>query len=384
MNSHFPTKTHFFGLVCMMAGIVFLAGCASNPLPTPSPTPTTLATIVPVPSATQPIAPTPTIAPSATRTPLTLFQGSPCGRCAAPQLVMDAQGTLHLFWRAGGDSNIGFAQMKPGGTWVKQPLDMNYANESYYIFNTAYQLIRHPNGQACVMANGMNFKTNEHAMLIRCFDGTAWRDTYTTSPTSCVYAFAPDGTVRSLDSQKLSPNLGAIFGDCKLTIDRNGGYHALWWAQDTNSVWYRFSADKGNTWSAAEKFASEYPVPDLRVDAQGNLYYWTKTTYRRWMPNLGWQAPVDLRRYVNFDQYGIGEIKRLAPAPNGRLRALIGTATGAALYYVEQIVDDKWSEPVLITQYSVNADLVIDDQGVSHIAYDQWGDVYYATMGAGK
>ncbi len=291
---------------------------------------------------------------------------------------------LHLFWRAGGDSNIGFAQMKSGGDWVNQSLDMNYANESYYIFNTAYKLIRSPNGQACVMAVGMNFKTNEQALLVRCFDGTAWHDTYKTSPSSCAYAFAPDGTVRGIDPKKLSVNLGAIWGDCKLTIDRNSGYHVLWWVQDTSSVLYQFSADEGNTWSAAEKLATEYSVPDLRADAQGNLYYWGKTTYRRWAPNLGWQAPVDLRRYVNFDQYSVDQIKRLAPAPNGRLRALIGKMTGAPLYYVEQIADDRWSEPVFITQYSVNADLMIDDQGTAHIAYDQWGDVYYTTMGAGK
>jgi hypothetical protein len=295
---------------------------------------------------------------------------------------MDVQGTLHLFWRAGGDSAVGYAQMKPGGKWVNQPLDMNYANESYYIFNVNYKLIRNLNGQACVMALGSNFKTNEQAVLVRCFDGVGWRDTFKTSPTSCAYAFAPDGQVRGLDPKELSANLGAVWGDCRFTIDRNGGYHALWWARDTNSVLYRFSADSGKTWSTTEKLADDYSIPDLNSDAQGNLYYWAKTTYRRWIPNKGWQAPVDLRRYVNFDQYGIEEIKRIVPAPDGRLRSLIGKGSGV-LYYAEQLAEDKWSAPILITQYSVNSDLVIDDKGVVHIAYDQWGDIYYTTAGGG-
>ena len=375
------SKTHLINLICALASIVLLAGCGRIPLPNPSSTPTTL----PTSTSTSVPSPMQTVASTRTPQPVTLFNGmTPCGRCAAPQLVMDAQGTLHLFWRAGGDSRIGYSQMKPSGKWMNQPLETDYANESYYVFNVDYDLVRNPNGQACVMALGTNFKTNEKAVLVRCFDGTAWRDTSKTSPTSCAYAFAPDGQLRSPDPQKLSANLEAIWGGCKFTIDRNGGYHALWRTQDTKSVLYRFSADIGKTWSTIEKLAEEYSVPELRSDGQGNVYYWAKNTYHRWIPNKGWQAPVDLRRYVNFNQYGIEEVKRIVPAPDGRLRALIGKGTGGVLYYAEQLAEDKWSAPILITQYSVNSDLVIDDQGVAHIAYDQWGDVYYTTMGGGK
>lgn len=296
---------------------------------------------------------------------------------------MDAQGTLHLFWREGsGDTNVEYAQMKAGGEWVRQELNLSEAaNERWYVFSGANKLMRNPMGQACLAAFGFNYQTSEPALLVRCHDGTSWRDTRKLIASdcgpafgSCGFAFAPDGQLRVLNVKQLSE--GKEVGGSSFTIDRNGGYHVLWWTDEpTAGVLYRFSADNGESWSAAEKLANEYSLPDLQPDAQGRLYYWVKSAYRRWVPAKGWEAPVDVSRY------GIKEIKRLVPAADGRLRVLSGGGIGSSgIYYFEQLSDEEWSEPVLISQEGINADLVIDAKGVAHIAFDRWNEIYYVKV----
>lgn len=356
------------------------------------------------PSAPQPSLPqtvaltrTPTFVPSLTRTftmavtptrvqlmSVQVTEG--CHGCAAPQLVMDAQGTLHLFWRwAGGDANVGYAQMKTGGQWESQALRLN--DGSWFVFSTNYRLMRNPMGQACLAAFGHNYQTFEPALLVRCHDGTAWLDTQKLGtddcgPTlgTCDFAFAPDGQLRVLDGKQIPGQEVQAFS---LTIDRNGGYHVVLWAgSNVNSVLHRYSADNGKSWSVAEKLADEYSLPHLQPDAQGNLYYWTRTTYRRWALTKGWETPVDMRRYVDFRRYGIDEIKRLVPAPDGRLRVLAGgMAMGSGgIYYIEQLSDEEWSAPILLSRTGVNADLVIDAYGVAHIAYDESSNIHYLTV----
>jgi hypothetical protein len=323
--------------------------------------------------------------PTPTRLPLVPVKVTEdCHGCASPQLVMDAQGTLHLFWRwAGGDANVGYAQMKTGGTWVRQELSLNNtANENWHVFSTNYKLMRNPVGQACLAAFGNNYLTYEPALLFRCYDGTRWSDTQKLcagdcGPTfgTCDFAFAPDGSLRVLNAQQLSENPKGNY-PCSFAIDRNGGYHALWSPVAlAPSVLYRFSADNGQSWSAAEKLADEYSLPALQPDAQGNLYYWTPTAYRRWVPTKGWEAPVDVRRY------GIEEIKRLVPAPDGRLRVLGGKGMGSSgIYYSEQLSNGEWNAPIWVSRAGINADLVIDAKGTAYIAYDESSDIYFAAV----
>jgi hypothetical protein len=403
-------KVQFFGLVGVLASIFSLAGCGSIPLPvpspslTPSPTYTALltntSTPVPGPTQTAALTRTPTLIPSPIRTSMPTVTPTrlplvpvkvrgDCHGCAYPQLVMDAQGTLHLFWRQGsGETNVEYAQMKAGGKWVRQELSLSEAaNESWHVFSGDNKLMRNPMGQACLAAFGFSYQTGELALLVRCHDGTSWRDTQKLSagdcsPTfgTCDFAFAPDGQLRVLNAEQLSENKEV--GDCSFTIDHNGGYHALWWTNEpTAGVLYRFSADNGESWSAAEKLADEYSLPGLQPDAQGHLYYWAKSAYRRWVPTKGWEAPVDVSRYVDFRRYGIEEIKRLVPAADGRLRVLGGGGTGSSgIYYFEQLSDEEWSVPVLVSQDGINADLVIDAKGVAHIAFDKWSEIYYVEV----
>ena len=88
-----------------------------------------------------------------------------------------------------------------------------------------------------------------------------------------------------------------------------------------------------------------------------------------------------MSRYVDFRRYGIEEINRLVPAADGRLRVLGGGGMGSSgIYYFEQLSDEEWSVPVLVSQDGINADLVIDAKGVAHIAFDKWSEIYYVEV----
>lgn len=391
------SKSHFFMAMYILPSILLLAACTGFPVSIPGSSPTpiqkqTTAAITKPPSLPPTAAPTstPTFIPPLTSTstpamtpthpPLTPVQVTEgCHGCASPQIVIDAQGTLHLFWRwAGGDANVGYAQIKTGGQWEKQELRLN--DDSWYVFSTNYRLLHNPLGQACLTAFGHNYQTSEPALLVRCYDGTHWLDTQKLSTgncdstlSTCDFAFAPDGQLRVLDGKQIPGQDVQAFS---FIIDQNGSYHALLYAGvDTPSVLYRFSADNGQSWSPAQKLADEYSMPELQPDTQGNLYYWTRTSYRRWSSTQGWQDPVDVLRY------GIQEIKRLVPAADGRLRILSGKGVASSgIYYSEQLSDEEWSMPIQVSQNGINADLVIDMNGVAHIAFDEWGQIYYMTI----
>lgn len=84
---------------------------------------------------------------------------------------------------------------------------------------------------------------------------------------------------------------------------------------------------------------------------------------------------MDVRRY------GIEEIKRLVPAADGQLRVLGGKGMGSSgIYYFEQLSDEEWSVPILVSRAGINADLVIDAKGMAHIAYDESSNIHYAAV----
>jgi hypothetical protein len=399
----------FGGLPLLALGLAALAcSVLGSPAVTPTAPPvaspaaqTTSAAPTAVSALTTPAADG-TAAGAATATTPAGVNLSGTGKAEMPRLAFDAQGALHLVWldkslRVGGD--ILHRQTDANGEWSK-------AESLTSDFETLYgdlSLIRDGDGHICAVFAAA--KTDSDPATIglyqRCQAGAVWSGAVKlaiTRQTSIgLRGYSPargaDGTVHAayiasvgtiyFDNVQLSAPDSTSSGPT-LVIDKAGGYHVAWEsvgdANSPSTIQYRFSADQGQTWQAAQTLSTGQSVPNsvarLVADDEGNVnLLWgdSNVYYRRWTPAGGWGAPAALAALAG-DQTGPNPA--LAVDAQGLVRVVWEHWDG--LPYVVQAVGGAWGAPRLIShQASGEPQIVIDDGGATRVVWLANQDVYY-------
>jgi len=321
------------------------------------------------------------------------------GKAETPRLGFDAQGALHLVWldkslRDTGD--IMHRQTDANGDWSK-------AESLTTDFETLYgdiSLIRDADGHMCAVFAAAKTASDPTTIGLyqRCQAGTAWSPAVKLAITQQtgvgLRGFSPargaDGTVHAayiasvgtiyFDDVALSPADTTSSGP-SLAIDQAGGYHVAWEslgdAKNPSTIQYRFSADQGKTWQAAQTLSTGQSVPNsaalLVADAEGHVnLLWDDSNvfYRQWTPASGWGALATLAGDLT------GANPALAVDAQGLVRVVWEHWDG--LPYVAQAVGGAWGAPRLIShQASAVPQIVVDNGGASHVVWLSNQDVYY-------
>jgi hypothetical protein len=327
---------------------------------------------------------------------------SDTGQAETPRLAFDAQGTLHLVWLDKGLRDAGdilHRQETANGDWSK-------ADSLTTDFETLYgdiSLIRDADGHICAVfaAAKPDSDPTTIGLYQRCQAGTAWSPAVKLAITQLtgvgLRGYSPargaDGTVHAayiasvgtiyFDNVQLSAADTTSSGP-SLAIDQAGGYHVAWESlgnpQNPSTIQYRFSADQGKTWQAAQTLSTGQSVPNsaalLVADAEGHVnLLWgdSNVFYRQWTPAGGWGAPAS----VAGDQTGPNPA--LAVDAQGLVRVVWEHWDG--LPYVVQALGGAWAAPRLIShQGSAAPQISIDDGDASHVVWLANKDVYYLAV----
>lgn len=375
-----------FVLLCILAA-TFLSSFALTPALASSPA---QQTETPTP------APTPVAAENLSNSP---------GESDYPDLVIDGQGALHLFWmdsseRATG-SDILYRRRQPNGAWsapenLTRDFEINYDDSNRALLNSA--------GEVCLAWQALKDEPSTLGVYVRCHVGGAWDVAQLIEGTGVSHredmpVFGADGTL------KTSYIVGAgdlYFQDIKLSDDQAayrpsfirdqaGEYHAVWTRQgDPFTLVHRYSTDGGQTWRAAETINSPESPPGgtqaLAPDTQGRVHLtWVSLDgdlfYRRWAPDGSWSPPVQL----NPDAPKNSSTSLGIAANSQGLASVVWQASGSLLY-VEQRADNAWSSPRVIAPSAgggTGPRLTIDASGARHLAWrsaDNRADILYASF----
>ena len=351
-----------------------------------APSVTPLATLAPAIFPTQ----------SATPAPITLttlnLSDNP-GRSENPQILVDAQGVVHVVWQDNTPNpkistpNILYRQLQ-NGTW--SPAEIIYdgaGNLGVY----GLQMLRDTNGQACIRWNNINRVT-----FLRCHENNAWGKT-TQFKGDNTLAFTPDGQVRgirfypyniSFENQELGDAF-SIATDPYFVIDPRGTYHVVWLRtgkKPYQSVEYRASSDGGKTWSAPQRLSDEnsklVDYPRMLGDAQGNLHLVYKADgrfyYRHWTPAQGWSNAVDIRgTATGGNLIGFAVDAQFKPH-------VLWTYFGST--YTHQNADGTWSIPQQFTNAAAwtprASNLAVGADGARYFAWhdNETDDIFFSQL----
>lgn len=379
--------------------------------PTPTPTPPVEPTATPIAAAT--------IAPALPPTPTPVevlaavnVTGNP-GKSDNPRLLFDSEGILHLVWfdnsRQG--KNLGdflHRQRTPDGEWSAAEYLTDDLDSSVGWAPESLRMILNPAGQVCVFWRGSHGTggPNIVGIYMRCQAGKEWSTVQQVKNTLSLQnfdiAYSLDGALQIAYSEGGAPaNVyinDIILSDgfksaiaCTLAIDRAGGYHAVWVRQgDPFSLEYRYSSDNGQTWQEAERLTDEETrptgtgSPQLIADGQGNIHLVWKgggVRYRRWVPDSGWEATIELTRGESRDQStSLG----FTVDADGLAHVVWQGFDG--MFYAQQLPDQTWSQPRLIAEsFNTGAgpDVAVDARGTRHFVWqveDDALDLYYAAL----
>lgn len=370
---------------------------------------TVAASIVAQSTAAPTLAPLLVSIPTATPAPpAALNVTNTAARSIKPALMVDGAGVLHLTWlddtlRQGQPDLFQFdvlhRQRPPNGQWSDiTNLTQGFRSVTEYHL----ELLRNPAGEPCVIWQGDASREDVHGFYMRCLTAGQWSPAQLVEElgrygTEIVSVFAPDGRLVSIKS--IPPNYTPFFGDVDLSdglkyasgiqfaIDATGGYHLAWARHgDPISVEYRASTDGGVTWAPAVRLSTDETQPhgswlQLAADATGavHLVYGgenNNSLYRRWTPDGGWEATVDLGRF----RLPSG-IKDLVVDGAGLDHGVWWGRLGE-IFYAQQQPDGAWAGQIIATS-GLEPVLALDDQGTTHIAWevkDDARDIYYATV----
>ena len=303
--------------------------------------------------------------------------------------ALDASGLIHVAW-------VEHLNNHTEGYHAVLSLDGKWSNKESFTsdFNTignTLQLLKNPQGTICA------FFSAGDDWYERCFEKGAQGPANKVAHASLAYltfAYDLDGSIQYISYVNVYKRVtfnNVLLSDSALTdgpfqflIDKSGVYHLIWsqMSRDKFAVIYRFSSDKGVTWTPAKELSKIgsglITGPILLQDPQGNmalLFRSSQLLYRHWTQASGWGDAVDITGQ-NRDPRLIS----LALGPDGLPQVIWQEFNG--MYYTRQLADNTWTPPVFINNSSVTKiitpQITVDSQGKIYLS---WADIGSETPG---
>jgi hypothetical protein len=226
----------------------------------------------------------------------------------------------------------------------------------------------------CLVLHG--FINDNRATYLRCLAGDTWSDPELVTEENGQVIFAPDGSRHTasdlngfslyFDNVQITPDeFDDVVEEISVVADSSGRYHLAWQVMGGPLSYH--SSNDGQTWSNPEILTDEHTRPRFRpqlvLGQEGSLHLvWTGhdgVFYRQWLPDQGWQPPVELSPEVHGEAV-------LAVGPDGLAHVIWSQEN--KLLYAQQRADNTWSEPRTIA--NVDASGGIMQRGKTALAVD--------------
>lgn len=328
--------------------------------------------------------------------------------------AFDSGGSLHVVWEdrsfsRGGD--LLHRQLNTDGTW-SGPVEI--AAELEIQMAVSWRFIHQPDGSLCLYLHGaaVSSSPNTLGLYQTCYRNAAWSDLEFVvqsrgSQRDFSASYAPDGTLPVVyltgagdlyryGSEELLSDGVFLATFPEFVVDANGGYHLIFTRQGRPySVEYRYSADAGRTWSAAERLSDDAWVGEgtvgptaLAADAAGGVhmvyYCGGGIQYRRWTADTGWSPPVAVTINVNGSGFNSSSTTISLSIGPDNLAHLVWQGSG--VFYARQLPDGRWTAPArLVTVYGggVAPALAVGADSRAHVIWQNErdrNDLFYAAF----
>ncbi|MBN1992012.1 MAG: hypothetical protein JW953_04865 [Anaerolineae bacterium] len=272
-----------------------------------------------------------------------------------------------------------YAQRPPDGVWAA-PQRLSTAQPDKFDPDLT-ALMRRPDGQLCLVLHG--FINDNRATYLRCLAETTWSDPELVTEENAQVVFAPDGSrhiagdrngfLLYFDNTPLTPDeFDNVVEEIAVAVDPSGRYHLVW--QQMGGPLSYHSSNDGQTWSNPEVLTDEHTrpwfTPQLMLGQEGSLHLaWTGHNgvfYRRWLPDQGWQPPVEISPVVHGEAI-------LTVGPDGLAHVIWSQEN--KLMYTQQQADNTWSEPRPMADVDASAGIL--QRGKTTLAVDAQGQRHF-------